>query len=97
MLHLEFRGELYHWRGPSPYHFVRVPDEESAAIEDVAPLVSYGWGMVPATVHVGETSWETALWPKDGGYIVPFKDRIRRAEELELGDVLTIRLQVAAP
>jgi len=27
---LEFRGELWFWRGPSPYHVVTVPDDESA-------------------------------------------------------------------
>ena len=29
----EFSGEIIYWRGPSPYHFVTVPDEHSAAIE----------------------------------------------------------------
>ena len=41
---LRFSGELWHWRGPSPFHFVTVPDGESGAIEDVAGQVSYGWG-----------------------------------------------------
>lgn len=40
---LGFSGEIWFWRGPSPFHFVTVPEEQCAAIEDAAPLVSYGW------------------------------------------------------
>jgi len=50
---LEFTGDVWHWRGPSPYHFVTVPEEESAALEDVSPMVSYGWGMIPVSAQVG--------------------------------------------
>jgi hypothetical protein len=37
------------------------------------------------------------LFPKDGGYIVPIKDAVRRAEQLELGDVVELRLTTPPP
>jgi uncharacterized protein DUF1905 len=91
---LEFSGEIWFWKGPSPYHFVSVPEEECAALESVSGRVSYGWGMIPVTGHVGETRFTTSLWPRDGGYVVPLKDAVRRAEGLELEDVVTVRLTV---
>jgi uncharacterized protein DUF1905 len=91
---LEFTGELWYWRGPAPFHFVTVPDEHCGALESASPLVSYGWGMIPAAVRIGTTRWTTALWPKDGGYIVPVKTWVRRAEELELGDQVGVALTV---
>jgi hypothetical protein len=91
---LEFSGVVWHWRGPAPYHFVSVPEEECGALEAAAPRVSYGWGMIPVRVRVGATEWSTSLWPKDGGYVVPLKDRARRAEQVELGDTVTLRLVV---
>ena len=91
---LEFSGEIWFWKGPSPFHFVSVPEEECAALESVSGRVSYGWGMIPVTGRVGETRFTTALWPKDGGYVVPLKDAVRRAEGLELDDVVTVRLTV---
>ena len=91
---MEFRGEIWHWRGPSPYHVVTVPDEDCAALEAVAPMVSYGWGMIPVRAVVGQTEWTTSLFPKDGGYVVPLKDAVRRAELLEVGDVVDLRLVV---
>jgi uncharacterized protein DUF1905 len=58
--------------------------------------VTYGWGMIPVTAQIGATGWKTSLFPKDGRYIVPLKARVRKAEGLELGDMVTIRLAVEA-
>ena len=91
---LEFAGEIWFWKGPSPYHFVSVPEDECVELEEAAALVSYGWGMIPASVRIGETGWSTSLWPKDGGYVVPLKDAVRRAEQLDVGDRVTLRLRV---
>jgi hypothetical protein len=91
---LRFDGEVWFWRGPAPWHFVTVPDDGCAALHAASPAVTYGWGMIPAGVRIGATSWSTALWPKDGGYIVPVKAWVRRAEAIELGDVVTVRLTV---
>lgn len=93
-MRLEFTGEIWHWRGPSPFHFVSVPEEEAADIRALAARVTYGWGMIPVQVRVGGSSWQTSLFPKDGGYVLPVKDSIRRAESLELGDVIAVRLTV---
>ncbi|HEY8913383.1 DUF1905 domain-containing protein [Lacisediminihabitans sp.] len=96
---LHFRGELWYWRGPAPFHFVTVPLDESAAIAGVAPLVTYGWGMIPVTVRIGGTETTTSLWPKDGGYIVPVKKLVQEAEGLDVGDLVDVRLtlHVRAP
>jgi Domain of unknown function (DUF1905) len=93
-MELAFTGEVWHWRGPSPYHFVTVPDEGCAELELVAPTVSYGWGMIPVAAQFGETRWTTSLFPKDGGYVVPLKDMVRNAEQIDVGDMVTVRLAV---
>ena len=56
MLRLEFDAEIWYWRGPSPYHFVTVPVDGAFQLHAVAPIVSYGWGMIPASVRIGRTS-----------------------------------------
>ena len=65
-MELEFTDTVFEWRGPAPYHFVRVPEDEADEIRDVAAAVTYGWGMIPVAVTVGGTTLTTALWPKDG-------------------------------
>jgi len=91
---LEFTGEVWHWRGPSPYHFVTVPEAESAELQATAAMVTYGWGMIPVEARIGSTTWTTSLFPKDGGYVVPLKDRVRNAQQIDVGDTVTLRLVV---
>jgi hypothetical protein len=91
---LEFSGEIWFWKGPAPWHFVTVPEEQCEALAASSPVVSYGWGMVPVHASVGSTGWTTSLWPKDGRYLLPLKAGVRKAEDLELGDTVTVRLTV---
>lgn len=93
-MRLEFDGDLWYWRGPSPFHFVTVPERDSDEIHAVSALVTYGWGVIPALVEVGDTQWSTSLFPKDGGYLVPIRASIRHAESLELGDTLHVTLSI---
>jgi hypothetical protein len=93
---LEFSGEMWFWRGPAPWHFITVPDDDCAALEAASASVSYGWGMIPAVVRIGAAEWTTSLWPKDGRYVVPIKAWVRTAEGLEVGDTATVRLTIAA-
>ena len=91
---LEFSGEVWFWRGPSPYHFVTVPEDESAELQVTSALVTYGWGMIPVEARIGATRWTTSLFPKDGGYIVPIQAAVRRALGLGPGDLVTLRVSV---
>ncbi|MAS56355.1 MAG: hypothetical protein CMJ44_17370 [Pimelobacter sp.] len=94
-MELEFSGPVFEWRGPAPFYFVTVPSESCAAIDDAKALVTYGWGMIPVTVTLGATTWTTSLWPKDEAYVVPLKVAVRRAERVEDGDVVDVRLEIA--
>ncbi|MCB0909102.1 MAG: DUF1905 domain-containing protein [Nocardioidaceae bacterium] len=93
-MELSFRGDVFHWRGPSPYHFVAVPEDESAEIHAVAALVTYGWGVIPVTARIGATEWTTSLLPKNGGYLVPLKDVVRMGESLEVGMTVAVTLSI---
>lgn len=93
-MHLEFTGEIWYWRGPAPWFFVTVPEEQSQDIKAISNLVTYGWGVIPVHVRIGRTEYTTSLFPKDGRYIVPIKVSVRRAEGLEQGDTVTVRLEV---
>ena len=91
---MEFIGELIEWRGPAPYHFIRVPPDVADELHSLAPMLSYGWGVIPVTVRIGSSEWTTSLFPKDGGYLVPIKDRIRFADGLVLADVVSVELAI---
>ncbi|NUR95515.1 MAG: DUF1905 domain-containing protein [Kribbellaceae bacterium] len=91
---IEFAGEIWYWRGPAPWYFITVPEEECGYFEAEAGQVSYGWGMTPVTAEIGGSVWETSMFPKDGRYILPVKAAVRRAEDLDDGDQPVVRLRL---
>lgn len=90
---LSFAAEVWEWRGPAPFHWLSLPPGESAAVREAH--ASYGWGAVPVTARIGATEWETSLLPRDGGYVLPLKVAVRRAERIDLGDTVEVRMRVA--
>lgn len=93
---LEIRGEIWEWRGPAPYYFVTVPEAECRALRAVAKDIGHAWGMIPIRARldgsVGGEEWSTSMWPKDGGWVIPLKDLVRKAAGVGAGDTVTIRL-----
>jgi hypothetical protein len=91
---IEFSGKIFFWRGPAPWYFVTIPESQSNDLKAVSRFVTYGWGVIPVTVRVGDSEWTTSLFPKDGRYLVPIKASVRKVENLEQGDEVTIRLEI---
>ncbi|HLO98446.1 MAG TPA: DUF1905 domain-containing protein, partial [Fimbriimonas sp.] len=68
-----FEGVAIEWRGPAPFVFVPVPTDISVDIKEMSSKLTYGWGVIPATVTIGSTTYTTSLFPKNGAYLVPIK------------------------
>ncbi|MFF4652204.1 DUF1905 domain-containing protein [Streptomyces sp. NPDC001380] len=91
---IAFTGQVVEWRGPSPFFFVPVPEEQCADIRDVASAATYGWGVVPVEARIGGSTFTTSLFPRDGGYLLPVKDAVRRPQGLATGDTVTVEMSV---
>ena len=89
----EFEGPVIEWRGPAPYYFVRIPEDESADIKFAAKGLEY-WGQVPVLVRIDGIEFRTALFPKDGRYLLPVKDAVRSAAGVEVDQTLAVSLDV---
>ena len=94
MVEFDFSGTVIEWRGPAPYHFIALPDWVADQIAVVARAVTYGWGMIPVQAQIGDTTWTTSLFPKDGGYLLPIKVAVQRAEAVGLGNLIAVRMRV---
>ena len=88
-----FEGVVIEWRGPAPFYFVDIPKEESADIKVVAKGIEY-WGQVPVRVRIGSTRFSTALFPKDGRYLLPLKQAVRRSAGIEVDQLVAVELGV---
>jgi hypothetical protein len=91
---LAFSSRVIEWRGPAPYYFVPVPDGQSADIREVAAMATYGWGVIPVEARIGDVAFETSLFPKNGGYLLPLKAAVRTPQGLSTGDDVTVELTV---
>ena len=94
LVRYSFSGRVIEWRGPAPYYYVVVPASVSADIQELAAAVSYGWGAIPVEASIGGTTFTTSLFPKDGRYLLPLKDKVRRPLGLDVDDEVTGELHL---
>ena len=93
---IRFTAAVIEWRGPSPFYFAPVPPEALDTLRAAARGSSYGWGVVPVTAWCGGIEFTTSLIPRDGGFLAPLKDAVRRPLGISAGDEVTIALAVRA-
>ena len=96
VIELTVSGELVEWRGPAPFHFIRIEGALAVEIRDVDREVTYGWGMIPVEVRLADDVFTTSLWPRHGGYMLPVKDAVRKVANLALGDPVKVTLEVVS-
>ena len=89
-----FAGRVIEWRGPAPYYYLPVPEEESADIREVAAMATYGWGVIPVVARIGDLEFKTSLFPKDGAYLLPLKDAVRKPQNITDGDEIAVRMSL---
>ena len=94
MLSFEITGTVIEWRGPAPFYFLPTPQEVTNEIELYKRELSYGWGVIPAKVTVGQITITTSLIPRDGSFFIPLKDAIRRPNQVQAGDVVSLVLEL---
>lgn len=93
-MNFDFSEKIIVWRGPAPFYFVPLPEEQSRDLKAISRQVTYGWGVIPVYARIGRTEWKTSLFPKEGRYLVPLKDAVRKAERLEEGDQVDVSLEI---
>ena len=94
MAEFSFVAEVIHWRGPAPFYFARLPEEVARQVGEMAKSVSYGWGVIPVEAVIGDVTFRTSLFPKEGGYLLPLKDAVRKKIEIPETGLLEIAMVV---
>lgn len=93
-MRFSFSGVVFEWRGPAPFYFVAAPPQVAKEIEAVKRELSYGWGVVPATITLGSVSAKTSLIPREGGFLVPLKDSVRKPNSIQVGDEVKLTVEI---
>jgi len=53
------------------------------------------WGLVPATITVGNTTWKRSLLPLgDGTLFIALNEKVRKAENIKVGDTISVTFKI---
>jgi len=102
-----FTTQLWLWtsdKALASWHFLSIIGEVGEEINAHAALARLelgmarkrGWGAVKVQAQIRETAWQTSIFPsKDrGGYLLPVKAAVRKAEGLVLDEDVTVTLEL---
>lgn len=93
-MRVDFEAEVIEWRGPAPFLFAPLPPDALEQFVDLVGVISYGWGCIAVTARIGGSVFTTSLMPRDGGYLLPVKVAVQRAEGIAVGDPVRARLDL---
>lgn len=90
-------ADLWIFHGKAAWFFITLPKEESQQIKFFSSHTKRGWGAVRVTATIGSTTWNTSIFPysKTESYILPIKAVVRKKEKIEVGDKITVELEIA--
>ncbi len=88
----KIKSKVWRWPGVAGWHFVYVEKELSETLKKEGVKYKYGSGFLAVTARVGETSWNTALFPhtKEGVYLLSIKSQVRKKEDIFEGDTVEV-------
>lgn len=102
--HLLHTGRLWRWTGASgsgTWYFVTIDGDAGEALSGTALMrrmegTARGFGSLKVKARIGDSTFATSVFPSkaDGGWLLPVKAAVRRAEGLADGDEVQVSLEV---
>ncbi|MCC3862044.1 DUF1905 domain-containing protein [Pseudemcibacter aquimaris] len=100
-LDFEITAPMWIYQGKGAWHFITIDGEEAAKVRFFTDPANTGrkrrgWGSVKVTATIGNTTWETSMFPSKDleGYVLPIKKDVRKAEGIFAENDVTVRLKV---
>ena len=89
-------------KAPASWHFLTIEGAAADAIHALALMRRLesgrrrGWGAMKVRAIIGDTQWETSIFPdkSSGGWMLPVKAAVRKAEGLVAGDGVQVSVTV---
>jgi len=93
---VSFTAQLWQWdaRRNDTWMFVTLPAGESQEIREHTAGPRRGFGSVRVRVTIGATTWQTSVFPEGEHYVLPVKRAVRTAEDLDVGDEASVRIEL---
>lgn len=89
-------------KGASSWHFLTISGQAADDIHATALMrrmeggPKRGWGSLKVRAAIGDTQWDTSIFPDkaSGGWFLPVKAAVRKAEGLVAGDPVTVTVDL---
>ena len=93
-LKYEFSSSMWKYAGKGGWHFISLPEEMASEIRAAIRSEEEGWGRLKATVQIGSSRWDTAIWydTKQKTYLLPVKAEVRNRESLVADAMIRVML-----
>lgn len=91
-----FTAEVWLYPGESAnWHFITIPKNIGQEVKETFGKNAKGFGSLPVQVTIGQTIWKTSVFPdkRMGTYILPLKAKVRKDEDIENRDRVTVLVQ----
>lgn len=90
------KAKVWLYPGMAGWQFVTIPKKQSQDIVKIYGDMKRGWGSLPVSVTIGKTNWKTSIFPdkKIGGYLLPLKAEVRKKENIKVGSMISINLEI---
>lgn len=95
------RGPLWLWNGEKgSWHFFTIAGDAVGELKYAALMrdgpARRGFGAIKVRATIGATSWTTSVFPDgaSGGYVLPVKAAVRKAEAIVAGEEIEVTLEV---
>ena len=93
---------LWRWSGGNGgnWFFLTISGEAGEALSATALMhrlegMARGFGSLNVTAEIGDSRWRTSVFPsREGGWMLPVKAAIRRAEDIGEGDEVALSLEL---
>lgn len=95
---------LWRWQSataPAAWYFVTIAGDVADGILLAAISGQWldgrkGFGSARVEVQIGDTRWKTSVFPhkESGGWLLPIKAVVRKAEGIAEGDVVTVTVSL---
>jgi hypothetical protein len=90
------QSKIVVYPGTAAWRFLMLPKMQSEEIKEKFGKCARGWGSLPVSVTIGETTWNTSIFPdkKSGTYLLPLKAQIRKKENIGDDDHVSFLLKL---
>lgn len=90
--------KIWLYPGKAGWFFITIPEEVSKEIDYFFANQKKGWCSLPVTVTIGQTTWQTSIFPdkKSAAYLLPIKIEVRKKENIRENDAVSLTLKLSS-